>query len=75
MREAAWMQHRGVCWRDYTPSCQKRICLSKGTLEALEHPVQPPLPQPPPHRVTLWTDASGGNWGGLGEGGGLLGRI
>jgi len=63
MREDAWILHGGIAWNAYALYSQKLVWLLKEALEALKHPVPHSIPQPPPHRVTLWTDASGENWG------------
>jgi len=80
---AGEMHHEGGCldatWGSVLdglhPILSETCLATEGSLEALKHPVPHPIPQPPPRMVTLWTDASGENWGVLGEGGGHLSRI
>jgi len=64
MREAAWMLHGGVAWKAYALYSEKLFWVLKDALEALIHPVTRPIGKPPPHSVTLGTDAIGENWGG-----------
>jgi len=75
VRESALMLHGGVAWKACALYSQKLVWLLKDALEALKHSVQHRIPQPPPRRVTPWTDASGLNWGGLGEDGGKVNEI